>query len=282
MCPLRKNISIVIRSLKRENLDLTIGSLLESLNAGFQLEIIIVSTGPPIVSTTNNLSFKIIISNAKRIEAKKIGVDYAKYNKILFLDSDQVVSSSLLDELSSIEEDMAFIPERSYNRNFIGRLNDKKRVDIEKKMKTTLRIGLPVVPRFFDRSLLLKIFNSLPSSIIKDVTENEDSIIFYECLKYSKSINWVNSFIYNADPSIKVFLRKSFFYGVRNESAIISNKLPSEYILAIRQIQRQFVLNNGSLSISILIFNILRGIPYIIGTVIARIKNAGLKYENRI
>ena len=158
----------------------------------------------------------------------------------------------------------------------------RKRLEVEKKMKKKLSLGLPVVPRCFDRSLLVKCFDSLPPGVVKNVTESEDSIIFYECLKYSKSIKWVNSFIYNYDPNIKIFLRKSFIYGLRNENAIVSNLLTPEYIRAIRHFQRQFILNNGSLSFGILIFNILRGIPYIIGTTIARIKRKGLKNENRI
>ncbi len=210
--------------------------------------------------------------NAKRIEAKMIGTNLAKYDSILFLDSDQIAAPDLIDKIFEFDSDMGIIPERSCNRHLMAKLMDAKRKVTESRMRSAIDISLPVVPRLFKRELLLKVFASLDDKIIKNVTETEDSIIFYEALKYSRDVGWINSYIYNMDPSLREFVRKSFNYGKNNERGILNCYLSEEYIKLIRKIQIETMLNNRSYSPAMFLVNLLRGVPYTFGMIYSRLK----------
>ncbi len=221
---------------------------------------------------SSNIQF--IFCNARRIEAKYIGVKLAKYNKILFLDSDQIVSRNLVPELLSVNYDMAYVPERSLSNGFMAKVLDSKRKALEKKAKTKIDITLPVVPRYFKKDLLIKTFRTLDEKIIKNEVEMEDTMIFFTALKFSKNVGWVNSFIYNYDPDFKTFIKKSYKYGIQNELAIIKY-LPPEYARLVRRVEIETILNNRIFSVGTLVSNMLRGLPYLAGSLVSRLKGGG-------
>ena len=265
-------ISIVLRCRESEFIDPTISSVLVSAGTNIPFELVVVSKGIPHGRLLDIQSVKVFVSDARRIEAKKIGVEESSFERILFLDSDQLVPKDLMSKIIDRTESMLIIPERTKKNNFVGRVLDSTRKANETSMQKNVSISTPVIPRYFDKILLKQAFKSMNDLVIRNVTETEDSLIFYECLRISKSLGWVESVIYNDDPDLLTFVRKSYTYGRRNEGSVISGVLPNDYVKVIRQIQRRKLLNLGWLSPSIAISNILRGVPYAIGTVVSHLK----------
>lgn len=249
----------------------TIKSIQASSGNETTTEIIVVS-----YSKTQSEFFKdkvhILRCDAKRIEAKLLGVSMANSDKILFLDSDQTISSDLIQKLVAFKHEMGIIPERSFDNHFMAKLMDIKRIENERLMMNKPSLFVPVVPRLFTKDLIERTLNSLGDEVIKNVTEIEDSIIFYQAMKFSNDVGWVNSFIYNFDPNLRDFVRKSFYYGSKNEKSIINGVLSLEHTNLIRRIQLETLLNNRSPNIGMLLCNLLRGGPYIIGSLHSRFK----------
>lgn len=265
-------LTVVVRSTEGECLDPLIESVASSAGDPTVAEVLVVARGQPSVSYENKGKARIIVSSAKRIEAKLLGAQNASATRVMYVDSDQILSRTLVGELRSRFEDMVIVPERSASRNLMGALLDARRNYVESRMKIRPDERLPVIPRVFNRSLLLRAFSSMPTVVIEEVTETEDSLLFHECLKVSSSVGWCRSFLLNQDPGIVDFMKKSLRYGYRNERAIILGHLPSEYVQLIRGIQATSAVGWGFPSAGAVASNVLRGIPYVAGTVLARVR----------
>lgn len=259
-------LTVIMRSRENEDLSHAIQSVLDSSAACSETEIVI-ATYSDKFSDSMTGQIRTIKCSAKRVEAKVIGVNAARGEKIMFLDSDQMIAPDLIPKILKFDHDMGIVPERSQNVNIMARLMTSKRICTEKRMREGIDLSLPVIPRIFSKELIEKTFSTIDQRIIKNVTETEDSIIFYEAMKHSKDIGWIDSFIFNLDPGLKDFLKKSYEYGSKNERAILDGNLDEEYIELIRRIQFETLINNRSLSLSMLLLNLLRGIPYVLGSV---------------
>ncbi|MEM3846721.1 MAG: glycosyltransferase family A protein [Candidatus Parvarchaeota archaeon] len=264
-------ISVVIRSRKGEDIRETVESVEVSSSGYDNVEIIIVSQSEEEKKVMDGRKI-FLYSNAKRIEAKLIGVKESRFDKVLFVDSDQIISKNLIQEVMKINYDMAFVPERSLSSGFMPYVMDAKRRVVEGIARRRIDPTIPAVPRVFKREIVYSALISLPDSIIKNVTETEDSIIYYASTKISRNVGWVNGFIFNNDPGLRQFVRKSYSYGYRNESSILESNLPPEYVKLIRDIQFKTLLNNGTLSPAAMMNNLIRGIPYILGTAESRLR----------
>ena len=264
-------LTVVIRSTEGESVDKSVESIQAAAARDELPEILVVSRGVPTMSDENQALVHLLISGARRIEAKAIGVRGASSDRILFLDSDQYVSPSLLGELRHKSEDMVLIPERSVGASFMGSILDSRRVYIESKMRATPSPRIPVIPRFFRKAVVQRALDSMPPEVIKEVTETEDSLIFYECLKLSSSLGWCECPIFNDDPGVLAFTRKSYSYGYRNENAIAAGRLPPDYVRLIRDIQRGNIVNSGLPSVGAFTGNLIRGVPYLAGTLVRRL-----------
>lgn len=264
-------MSVVIRSREGEDLSRTIESIRESSIGIIGIEIIVVSFSNSFSECIKD-GIHIISCNVNRIEAKLIGIHYSKSNKIMFIDSDQTVAVDLIPKIIEFDRDMGIIPERSLNTHFMARLLDSKRSILEKRMREAMDIVLPVVPRVFSKVIIERALNSLGEWIRKNVTEFEDSLIFYEVVKFSKDIGWINSYIYNIDPKLKEFVMKSFHYGLANAAVALSGELSEEYVHFIQKIQFETLVNNRIFSLRMLLENMTRGIPFILGEICIRFK----------
>ncbi len=253
----------------------TIESIRESSKGIIGIEIVVVSFSRTFSENIRD-GIHIISCNDKRVEGKLIGIHFSNSEKIMFLDSDQIVDASLIPKIIEFNKDMGIIPERSLNTHFLARILDAKRSILERRMRDEADIVLPVVPRVFSKVIIERALNSLGEWIRKNVTEFEDSLIFYEAVKFSKDIGWIDSYIYNIDPKLKEFVKKSFNYGSANITVLLSGNLSDEYIHFIQKIQFETLVNNRIFSIRILLVNMIRGIPFILGEICNRFKG-GIK-----
>lgn len=256
-------ISIITRAYRTSELK----TLIQNLNLNDQISKEILA-----VCNINDYNFdyienfNLIIEHSNRFQARITGIKNAKYNKILFLDSDQIPEKGLLNEINNSDKDMLIIPERSINRNFTGKCLDDWRCRNEKYAMKNPNPEIPVIPRYYKKDYLISIINKLPFKIYK-IMDHEDSILYYMVFNETRNIGFTKSHIYNYDPSIVVLMRKAFEYG-KNKKEIKRIELPYDIYQLIN------LLNKSSLNVKELglgkgyIIQSLRGIAYVCGSLL--------------
>ncbi len=211
-------------------------------------------------------NFNIIIENSNMFEARITGIKNAKYDDILLLDSDQIPGDGLLNELDNAENDILIIPERSLNHNFVGKCLDDWRVRNEKYAMKDPNPYIPVVPRYYKKTILIDIIHKLPLEIY-NVIAHEDSILYYMAFKQTQNIRFTKNYIYNSDPSVSTLMRKAFKYG-KNKKDIKQVDLPYDLNKLINQIDKNS-LNIKELGLGKgYIIQSLKGIAYVCGSLL--------------
>ncbi len=271
-----KSLTIIIRTKGNEDIKNTIESIRRSFVEETYLEIVVISFSNENATYIKD-GVRYYLNRCNRAEAKKIGVDYANAEYVLFLDSDQIISKDLIIKLQSLTGDMIFIPERTYYKHFVANLMDNKRTLLERRMKQKIDVYIPVIPRVFKRELIKSVFDAIDDSILHNLIWPEDSVIFYEALKLSRDITWADSYIYNVDPYLPKFIKKSYYYGKKSEEITSSETLPLEYVNLIRKIQFESLINNRLISLQLILINTMRGIPYVFGLISSHLLEGGKK-----
>ncbi|WP_162200846.1 hypothetical protein, partial [Acidiplasma aeolicum] len=182
------------------------------------------------------------------------------------LDSDQIPEKGLLHELDDKSEDMVIIPEKSINKNFTSKCLDDWRYRNEKYAMENPNPYIPVVPRYYRRSVLLNVINELSPDIYK-IESHEDSILYYEVFKETQNIGFAKKYILNYDPPLKILMQKAFLYGKYRK--ILQNlEAPDDILMLINKINKN-ALNIKDLGIGRgYIIQILRGLMYELGRII--------------
>jgi hypothetical protein len=204
----------------------------------------------------------------------RVGAENANLDGILFLDDDQRLEDGLLGELEESDADAVIIPERSLNRNVIGRLMDRKRKYLEALVRESPRPDVGVIPRFYKRNLLLRAFENISIRTLRVASQHEDTILYNEVYKKCKKVSMSQKRIFNQDPSLAKFIAKAFEYGKQNEQALSSGALTAEQIDLIRRMDRNRMIyaTDKGLNPGLLI-DLLKGPPYVLGSTICSLKS---------
>ena len=254
------SISIVTRAYKTSQLKNLILNLQKNLEV--EKEIIAVCR----INDYDIKDINLIIENSKRFQARITGIKSATYNKILLIDSDQIPEKGLLQELHDKNEDMIIIPEKSTNKNFTSKCLDDWRYRNEKRAMENPNPYIPVVPRYYNRSVLLNVINKF-SPDIYEIVDHEDSVLYYEIFKETRNIGFAKKHILNYDPSLNILLQKAFLYG-KNRKAVQNLEVPTDILVLINKLNRS-TLNIKDLGIGKgYIIQILRGLMYEVGRII--------------
>ncbi|KPV46714.1 hypothetical protein SE19_04370 [Acidiplasma aeolicum] len=253
-------ISIVTRAYKTSELK----NLISNLHTNLEVEKEIIA-----VCRINDHDIKginLIIENSNMFQARITGIKNANYDRILLLDSDQIPEKGLLHELDDKSEDMVIIPEKSINKNFTSKCLDDWRYRNEKYAMENPNPYIPVVPRYYRRSVLLNVINELSPDIYK-IESHEDSILYYEVFKETQNIGFAKKYILNYDPPLKILMQKAFLYGKYRK--ILQNlEAPDDILMLINKINKN-ALNIKDLGIGRgYIIQILRGLMYELGRII--------------
>ncbi len=203
-------ISIITRSKKSSELRDLLINISDIKN--IELEIIAVCIEKD-ESYNNIQNLKIIIENSQRFHARITGIKNANYKNILLLDSDQLISEDLLNELDKRKEDMIIIPEKSYNKNLTGKLMDDLRFRMERWAQKETTPEISVIPRFYKTNIIKNIVEHLDEKLIDNIIFHEDSTLYYEVFKKTHNIGFAKNYIYNYDPDLIMFIKKSYKYG---------------------------------------------------------------------
>lgn len=254
------SISIVTRAYKTSELK----NLISNLHTNLEVEKEIIA-----VCRINDYDIKginLIIENSNRFQARITGIKSANYDKILLLDSDQILEKGILHELNDKNEDMVIIPEKSINKNFTSKCLDDWRYRNEKRAMTNPNPYIPVIPRYYKRTVLLNVINKLSPEIYK-IERAEDIILYYEIFKETQNIGFAKKYILNYDPPLNVLMQKAFLYG-KHRNMVQNLEIPDDIIVLINKIDRS-TLNIKEMGIGIgYITQILRGLMYELGRIV--------------
>ena len=221
-------ISIVTRAYKTSELK----NLLNNLYSNNEIDkevIAVCNINDDNINKFENL--KLIIENSNRFKAKITGIKNATYDKILFLDSDQIPAEGLLNELKNRNEDMLIIPEKSINNNFTAKCLDDWRYRNERYAMKNPNPYIPVIPRYYKKYYLIKVINELPLQIY-NIVDHEDSVLYYMIFKYTRNIGFTKEYIYNYDRAFAELIYNAFKYGKSKKYFKKSYKsyLSSQYV----------------------------------------------------
>lgn len=254
------SISIVTRAYKTSELRNLISNLYTNLEV--KKEIIAVCK----INDYDIKGINLIIEDSNRFQARITGIKNANYDKILLLDSDQIPEIGILHELDGKDEDMVIIPEKSIYKNFTSKCLDDWRYRNEKRAIKNPNPYIPVVPRYYKKTLLLNVINNLLPDIY-EIVDHEDSVLYYEIFKETRNIGFAQKYILNYDPPLNILMQKAFLYG-KNGKTVKNLEIPADILVLINKLNRS-TLNVKALGVGRgYITQILRGLMYELGRII--------------
>lgn len=160
---------------------------------------------------------KVIDYEGKLLGARCAGFKAAIGNFILLLDADQILEDDAIARaIEAIKAyDMLIFEEDSYQPTAF----------IQKKLQEQRRIGhrnvesfhptkTGLLPRFFRRAILSKVFDTIPSGLYPTVIHHDHHIIYYEASKISPNVGFLPHAVSHIEPdSIYEVLKHNYRFG---------------------------------------------------------------------
>ena len=252
---------MVTRSLNLSEIKNLYGSIKENLSEDLELVIVVKRRDIDI----SGKYVTIVTEDSNRFQARRTGILASKGN-VLLLDADQIPQKALLEELQHCTYDAMVIPEKSLNRNFMGRLLDLQRAYFQEMANPNYDPKFPVVPRFYNGDIVRKTLYKMDDKIFKYGLSHEDSILYYEVYDQLNDIKVSRNYILDIDPSFVEYILKSMLYGKYKRDTVNSARIPFIYTKLVNEINQEFLRIR---SFPILMISLLRAIPYFLGSVLA-------------
>lgn len=246
-------ISVVIRSKDSSKLKETIESVVLGSDCEFDIIVLDSSSLPLKLKSRSNLNvIRLPASDYNDMFVKrKIAEKYVTHDKVLTLDSDQIIEKGLLDELDKSNADATIIPERSDTRNIVGNLLDKKRVFYEAIAKRNPNPRFLAIPRLYRTSIYSEAIKRIPLGVMKYTMAHEDSVLYYEAFNEIKSIVFSDRCIYNFDPPLLSYLKKSYKIGGYNGKATSTRGYPLKYKMLLKELNLRRHIYDKDLGLNI-------------------------------
>jgi glycosyltransferase involved in cell wall biosynthesis len=205
------------------------------------------------------------------------GIRNAKGAYVLLLDSDQILSKQSIrrcvKQCARQGRDMIALEEDVYEcTNWLQWLFKMDRKVINTVNNLDSETGV-ILPRFFRTNILLKAMNAIPRDIVDSVGGPDHAILYYESWKFSKNVGVVKDAVRHMEMrSLTQFIKKCYRWGYTSYTA----KTVSKYADLMRRKERfrTGLFKKGLLvaSMASLMLLVLKGIPYKIGYVVARMR----------
>jgi len=165
----------------------------------------------------------IIIYKGALLGARFKGVQKARGEYILLLDSDQILNNDTIERAAKMMTngyDMLILEETSFkDKTFIEKL-----FKLDRKLLHQTRNFSPysgaVLPRFFRKKLLQTAFNQIPKNMVAKVGGEDHMIIYYECWQFSKKIALLPNAVCHIEPkSLYQVLKNAYHWGYSRQEA---------------------------------------------------------------
>lgn len=221
----------------------------------------------------------IFINKKSLLSARLDGVKKSRGKYVLLLDSDQVLGMNTIQRSIKYMEKsklkMLILGEDVYaDKTFLEHLYklDKKLVH---KIKDINPYTSVLLPRFYRRDFLLKVFRVIPHDVIDQARPQDHAIIYLESWKLDKNIHLINNCIRHIEPNSMInFFKKFYRWGYYSNF-----EEPSKYQSFFNQRTmrlRKGIINSGMRkeTIASILLLILKGVPYKIGNYTAKIQGS--------
>ena len=178
----------------------------------------------------------------------------------------------LIKEIMEQNSDAIIIPERTLNaRAFVGRLLDQNRKLMESIQITRNDPEIPSIPRVYRTLIIKEAFQKIDSNTLDSVIQHEDSIIYYESNNAIDSLFYAKHVLFNKDPNIIEYIRKSLGYGF-SVGYLNTRLIPIEYVALLQKLDMgrfSFLIRHKGILAFLATF--LKGVPYIYGVVAGKL-----------
>lgn len=216
----------------------------------------------------------IIRTKGSLLEARYEGVKAAKGKYVLLLDSDQVLEKTAIKRAVDLAEksDVASIAleEQVYQpQTFLEKLFEQDRKLINTVLDLDPFTGV-ILPRFYERSLLLKAFQKIPQSVLKQVGGQDHAIIYYEVWLLNKRVAQIPNAVYHREPDSYLKMWKKFYRW--GSTSIAAHHPRYDELLSTKERFRTGLFQKGNITASLasVMLLLLKGIPYKMGYYFSR------------
>ena len=174
---------------------------------------------------------KVIDYDGKLLGARCAGFKASIGDFILLLDADQILEEDAVARaMEAIKAyDMLILEEDSYQpRTFVQKKLQEQRTLAHRNIESFHPTKTGLLPRFFRRAILGKVFDTIPSELYPTVVTEDHRIIYHEAYKISSNIGFLPHAVSHMEPdSIYKVLKHDYRFG-KSSKALLNTGLYRE------------------------------------------------------
>ncbi|WP_225968777.1 glycosyltransferase [Saccharolobus islandicus] len=249
-------ISVVIPTLNSER---TIGIAVRS-SVSVADEVIVVDSFSTdrTVEIAEKEGARVLQLKGSMLIARIEGAKVAKGDYVVNLDSDMHFS----ENFKGFEEKVIALGEITVGKGIVHKLMSIDREITHRKWTYNLSVGKGgIIPRMYDRQLLLKAYEMIPEGLRSKLNAFEDSVIYYNVMKlYKGKVQFIPNAVYHVeDDSLWQFMRKWYKYG---KNAKLLRGTEYEKFIYERKMRPGLTLGE---KVKLLPLMIIKGVPFALG-----------------
>ena len=250
------SISVVIPTLNSER---TIGTVIKSaLTVADEVIVVDSFSIDNTVEIAEKEGAKVIQVKGSRLIARIEGAKTAKGYYIVNLDADMYFS----ENFKGFKEKVIALGEITVGKGIVNKIMSMDREITHRKWRENLDVTRGgIIPRMYDRQLLLKAYENIPVNLRDKLNAFEDSIIYYEVSKlYKGKVQFIPNAVYHIeDDSLLHFMKKWYKYG---KNAKLLKGTEYEVFIKGRKVRPGLSIAE---KVKLLIPTLVKGIPFAIG-----------------
>jgi glycosyltransferase involved in cell wall biosynthesis len=250
-------ISVVIPTLNSERtIKLAVSSSLKVAD-----EVIVVDSFSTdrTVEIAENEGARVLQVRGSRLIARIEGAKIASGDYVVNLDSDMYFS----ENFKGFEEKVIALGEITVGKGVVHKLMSMDREITHNKWAENLSVGNGgIIPRMYDRQLLLKAYEMIPLNLKDRLNAFEDSVIYYNVMKLYKEgkVQFIPNAVYHVeDDSFWRFMRKWYKYG---KNAKLLRGTEYERFIYERKTRPGLTFSE---KVKLLPVTLVKGIPFALG-----------------